>query len=118
MELAVKAAFKNDKKIYYLYQNLPKRLRDFKCIAESDKKFVRKLSKSYGTRWIEHKLTTMKAIFDNCSAYMAHIESLSQSESQPQKCAEQNGFIFMTIYLDVVAPLKCQVLDFSRISTT
>ena len=104
--------------IYYLYQNLPKRLREFKCIAESDKKFVPKLSKSYGTRWIEHKLTTMKAIFDNCSAYMAHIESLSQSESQPQKCAEQNGFIFMTIYLDVVAPLKCQVLDFSRISTT
>ena len=52
VELAIKDAFKNDiyfnkieeilMRIYYLYQNSPKRLRELKCIAESYKKSVPK----------------------------------------------------------------------------
>ena len=58
-------------RIYYLYQNLPKRLRELKHMAESyEKKSVPKPSKSYGTRWIENKLTAMQAMFDNYGAYM------------------------------------------------
>ena len=34
----------------------------------------------------------MRAIFDNYYAYMTHIESLSQTDCQPQKRAELSGF--------------------------
>ena len=37
-------------------------------------------------------LTAMRAIFDNYCAYMTHIESLSQTDFQPQKLAELSGF--------------------------
>lgn len=98
VELAVKDTVKNDTcfnktkemvmRVCYLYQKLPKRLRELKCIAESYEKHVPKPSKSYGTRWIENKLTAMQATFDNNSAYMTHTESLSQTDSQPQKRAK------------------------------
>lgn len=75
-------------RIYYIYQNLPKTLRELKSIAESYEKSITKPSKSYGTRWIENKLTAMQAMFDNNGAYMTHTESLSQTDSQPQKYAK------------------------------
>lgn len=75
-------------RIYYICQNLPKTLRELKSIAESYEKSITKPSKSYGTRWIENKLTAMQAMFDNNGAYMTHTESLSQTDSQPQKYAK------------------------------
>ena len=64
-------------------------------------------------------------MFDNYCAYVTHIESLSQTDSQPQKRAKLSGFykhwtnastpIYMTIYLDVLAPLKRLSLRFQQV---
>ena len=124
-ELAIKDAFKNHScnkidemlmKFYYLYQKSPKRLRELKRIAEAWEKSVPKPSKSYGTRWIDHKLTSMKIMLENYGAYISHVESLSQTDSQALKRAELKGYLLkwkdasipisLAIYLGVPSPLK------------
>ena len=74
LELAIKDAFKNDNfnkidemlmKFYYLYQKSPKLLQELKHIAEAWEKSVPKPSKSYGTHWIDQKLTSMKIMLEN-----------------------------------------------------
>ena len=74
LELAIKDAFKNNNfnkidemlmTFCYLYQKSPKCLRELKCIAEAWEKSVPKRSKSYGTCWIDHKLTSMKIMLEN-----------------------------------------------------
>ena len=133
LELAIKDAFKNDNfnkidemlmKFYYLYQKSPKRLRELKRIAEAWEKSVPKPSKSYGTRWIDHKLTSMKIMLENYGAYISHVESLSQTDSQALKRAELKGYLLkwkdasipisLAIYLDVLSPLKRLSLSFQK----
>ena len=74
LELAIKDAFKNDNfnkidemlmKFYYFYQKSPKLLQELKRIAEAWEKSVPKPSKSYGTHWIDQKLTSMKIMLEN-----------------------------------------------------
>ena len=64
-------------KLYYLYKKSPKPLWELTRIAEAWEKSVPKPSKCYGTRWIDHKLTSMKIILENYGAYISHIELLS-----------------------------------------
>ena len=130
LELAIKDAFKNDnfdkidemlKKFYYLYQKSPKRLRELKHIAEAWEKSVSKPFKSYGTCWIDHKLTSMKIMLEN---YGAYVGSLSKADSQALKRAELKGYLLkwndasipisLTIYLDVLSPLKRLSLSFQQ----
>ena len=125
LELAIKDAFKNDNfnkidemlmKFYYFYQKSPKLLQELKRIAEAWEKSVPKPSKSYGTRWIDHKLTSMKIMLENYGAYISHVESLSQTDSQALKRAELKGCLLkwkhasmpisFAIYLEVLSPLK------------
>ena len=42
-------------KIYYLYQNLAKRLRELEAFSNALEEAVPKPSIAYGTRWTEHK---------------------------------------------------------------
>ena len=87
-------------------------------------KSVPKPSKSYGTRWIDHKLTSMKIMLENYGAYISHVESLSQTDSQALKRAELKGYLLklkdasipisLTIYLDVLSPLKRLSLSFQH----
>lgn len=67
-------------RIYYLYQNLPKRLRELISISESYEKSVRKPSKSYVTRWFEHKFTAMQSIFDKYDA-QSHLVKLAVTQN-------------------------------------
>ena len=69
LELAIKDAFKNGNfsktdemlmKFYYLYKKSLKHLQELQRIAEPLEKSVPKPSKSYGTHWIDHKLTSVK----------------------------------------------------------
>ena len=125
LELAIKDAFKDENfnkiddmlvKFYYLYQKSPKRLQELKRIAEAWEKSVRKPSKSYGTRWIDHKLTSMKIMLESYGAYISYVESLSQTDSQALKRANLKGYLLkwkdifipisFSIYLDVLSPLK------------
>ena len=83
-----------------------------------------KPSKSYGTHWIDHKLTSMKIMLENYGAYISHIESLSQTDSQPLKRAELKGYLLkwkdasilisLAIYLDILSPLKQLILGFQQ----
>ena len=133
LELAIKDDFKNDNfnkidemlmRFYYLYKKFPKRLPELKRIAEAWENLVPKPSKSYGTRWIDHKLTSMKIMLENYGAYISHVESLSQTDSQALKRAELKGYllewkdasipIFLAIYLDVLSLLKRLSLSFQR----
>ena len=133
LELAIKDAFKNDNfnkidemlmKFYYFYQKSPKLLQELKHIAEAWEKSVPKPSKSYGTRWIDHKLTSMKIMLENYGAYISHVESLSQTDSQALKRAELKGYLLkwkdasipisLAIYLDVLSPLKRLSLSFQK----
>ena len=52
-------------KFYYFYQKSPKLLQELKHIAEAWEKSVPKPSKSYGTHWIDQKLTSMKIMLEN-----------------------------------------------------
>ena len=83
-----------------------------------------KPAKSYGTRWIDHKLTSMKIMLENYGTYMSHTESLSQTDSQALKRAELKGYlqkwkdasnpISLAIYLDVLSLLKRLSLSFQQ----
>ena len=111
-------------KFYYLYKKSPKSLRELKHIAKAWEKLVPKPSKSYGTRWTDHKLTSMKIMLENYGAYISHIESLSQTDSQALKRAELKGYLLkwkdasipisLAIYLGVPSPLKWLSLSFQQ----
>ena len=111
-------------KFYYLYQKSPKHLGELKHMAEAREKSVPKPSKSYGTRWIDHKLTSTKIMLENYGAYISHIDSLCQTDSQALKRAELKGYLLkwndasipisLAIYLDILSPLKRLSLSFQQ----
>ena len=100
-------------KIYYLYQNLAKRLRELEAFSNALEEAVPKPSIAYGTHWIEHKFWAMESLLSHYSTYMAHIESLSQTDSQATNRAELWGFVkkwkhasfpvHIAIFLDVLS---------------
>ena len=80
-------------KFYYLYKKSPKCLQELKCIEDTWVKSVPKPSKSYGTRWIDHKLTSIKIMLENYGAYISYVELLSQTDPQALKRAELKGYL-------------------------
>ena len=133
VELSIKDSFKNSSfasidelltELCYLYQKSPKRLRELRTLAEAMDHTVPKPSRATGTRWIDHKYQAMKKVLENWGVYMTHIESLSQTDSQPKKRAELQGFlrkwkhakyvIHIAIYLDVLAPIRQLSLGFQQ----
>lgn len=124
-ELAIKYAFRNTffdeidtllTKIYYLYRQSPKRLRELREFSDIYEKSVLKPSKTNGTRWIGHKFNAMNIFLKNYGIFITHLESLSQTDSQALKRSEIEGFVkkwqnakfplHMAMYLDVLTPLK------------
>ena len=75
---------------YYLYKNSPKTWWA-QGIWKHIWKKLQKPSKSTGTRWTAHKVRAMEITLANYSNFMAHIESLSQTDSQAEKQAEFEG---------------------------
>ena len=65
-------------KIYHLYQNSPKRLRELKAFSNTLEEAIPKPSKAYGTHWIDHKFWAMEILLSHYGTYMTHIESLNQ----------------------------------------
>ena len=133
LELAVKDAF--DKtffkeidnmllKLFYLYRKSPKRLRELKKFEEIYDDSIPKPYKSYGTRWIAHKIKAMEIVLNNYGVYIQHLESLAQTDSQALKRAEIQGEvkkwknakfpIHLAMYIDVLTPLKVLSLGFQK----
>ena len=85
---------------------------------------IMKQHKSYGTRWIYHKLRSMEIMLRNYGSFIQHLECLAQTDSQSLKQAELEGYtkkwmnakypIHLAIYLDVVTPLKVLSLGFEK----
>ena len=63
-------------KLFYLYRKSPKHLRELKMFSEMYDHSVPKPYKSYGTRWIAHKVKAMEIVLNNYGVYMKHLESL------------------------------------------
>ena len=73
-------------------------------------------TKANGTRWIDHKIRAMQIVLEHFGPLLAHVESLSQTDSQREKRAELKGFvkrwkhasypIHMALYLDILSPLR------------
>lgn len=103
LELAIKDAFEGVAayasinefitKLYYLYQQSPKRLRCLRELAQAHEESIPKPTKAGGTRWINHKYRAMKNALDHYGVYMTHIEELAITDSQPKKRAEIKGFL-------------------------
>ena len=85
---------------------------------------ISKPYKSYGTRWIAHKLKAVETVLQNYGVFMQHLESLGQSDSQALQRADLVGWakkwieakypIHLAIYLDLLAPLKVLSLSFQK----
>ena len=133
LELAVKATFNTTffkevdnmlLKLFYLYRESPKRLRELKMFGEMYDQSIPKLYKSYGTTWIAHEVKAMEIALNNNGIYIKHLESLANTDSQALKRAEiagevkskKNGkfLIHLAIYLDVLTPLKVIGLGFQK----
>ena len=133
LELAVKDTFNTTffkevdnmlLKLFYLYRESPKRLRELKMFGEMYDQSIPKLYKSYGTTWIAHEVKAMEIALNNNGIYIKHLESLANTNSQALKRAEiagevkskKNGkfLIHLAIYLDVLTPLKVIGLGFQK----
>ena len=133
LELAVKATFNTTffkevdnmlLKLFYLYRESPKPLRELKMFGEMYDQSIPKLYKSYGTTWIAHEVKAMEIALNNNGIYIKHLESLANTDSQALKRAEiagevkskKNGkfLIHLAIYLDVLTPLKVIGLGFQK----
>ena len=64
-------------KLYYLYRKSPLRLRELKTFGEMYERSILKLCKSYGTKWIAHRLKAMETVLQNYGVFMQHLESLA-----------------------------------------
>ena len=78
-------------KLYYLYQKSPKCYQELKELSEACKKTITKPAKVHGTRWTDDKFCAMTKVLSNYGAYIAHSESLSQTDSQALKQSELKG---------------------------
>ena len=52
-----------------------------KRFADAWDEVVPKPKKAYGNRWIDHKYKAMKIVLQNYRPYIAHVESLVQTDS-------------------------------------
>ena len=111
-------------KLFYLYRKSPKRLRELKAFGEMYDQSIPKPYKSYGTRWIFHKLKAMDIVLSNYGVFMKHLESLAHTDSQALKRMELQGEakkwenakfpIHLAIYLDILTPPKVLSLGFQK----
>ena len=79
-------------------------------------KKLQKPSKSTGTCWTAHKVRAMEIILTNYNIFMAHIESLSRTDSQALKRVENEGLakkwlqgkcpMHLAMFLDILTPIK------------
>ena len=56
-------------------------LRVLEAFSNALKEAIPKPSKAYGTRWIDQKFLAMEIILNHYGSYMAHVESLSLTDS-------------------------------------
>ena len=85
LELAAKSAFADTymeevsqllMNLYYTYEKSPKRLREFKAMADLMEDHVRKPEKASGTRWVQHKSRAVKSLILGYSEIASHLRAM------------------------------------------
>ena len=130
LELALKDALSNTYfkevdelllRLYYLYENSPKRLRGLYELHTAYKQtFVFeegsvKPKRATGTRWISHKLDALKILVDKFGLFIQHLETLSCDKSvKPTDQAKLKGylrkwksgklFVYSCFFVDLLQP--------------
>ncbi|XP_074626738.1 zinc finger protein 862-like [Acropora palmata] len=130
LELALKDALSNTyfKKVdevllrlYYLYENSPKKLRGLKELHLAYKDTFQfaegsvKPKRASGTRWISHKLAALKLLVDKFGLFIQHLETLSSDRSvKSSDQAKSKGylkewksaklFVYSCFFVDLLQP--------------
>ena len=109
LELACKDAFSSPLfkgieemllRLYYLYENSPKKIRELEDIVK-ELKAVFELPKggnipvrAHGSRWITHKRNALLRVIDRYGAYIAHITTLPEDSSvRSEDRAKLKGYL-------------------------
>ena len=69
--------------MYYLYHNSPKRLRQFKELADILVEQVKLPQKAHGTRWVQHKQRAILSFIGDFPVIVAHLENMIADEATP-----------------------------------
>ena len=108
-------------RLYYLYENSPKKLRGLKELHLAYKdtfQFVEgsvKPKRASGTRWISHKLAALKLLVDKFGLFIQHLETLSSDRSvKSSDQAKLKGyikqwkssklFVYLCFFVDLLQP--------------
>ena len=134
LELALKLAFKEVDEVilrlYYLYKS-PKKLNQLKelfDLYEEDREFCSNGYRSKiapGTRWIAHKIASLKTIIDKYGIYMTHLQQLSEdtSYSRNEWKKSKNWFhkwsyarvpLLISLFLEILSPAKIMSKGFQE----
>ena len=132
LELAIKEAIQNEMKdvetamrdLYYIYQNLGKRLRELRSLHDILKDLYSfenrqvKPSKASGICWIDHKLRAMKTFVDKRGLYLAHIQNViadtskandkATLEGKRRRIAQVSVLLKCAMFADILEP-ACQL---------
>ena len=118
-------------RIYYLYYESPKKLRELRDIydlmretTEFDSDGVRPY-RACGTRWIAHKLKAMERIFDKFGLYISHLEKVISDKTYTGKMrAKVKGYlrdwksskmlVNLAFYMDILEPFRKLSLAFQK----
>ena len=133
LELAVKDALKATTfdaiddmllKLYYLYENSPKKCRELEeivsdlktCITFDDSGGSRPI-RACGSRWVGHKLNAMKCVLSKYGAYTNHLIPLSKDQAvRSADWAKLQGYCHQ--WIDAKYVLCCAVFIYILTPTT
>lgn len=112
-------------KVYYLYKNSPKKMRQLKGLGEALEMAVSPPVKAQGTRWLEHKIRALSWISKNYGLLITHLSHLS--EDTTYKSTERAKFkgmydkyrnakypLYVEYFLEVLTPAAQLSLHFQR----
>ena len=112
-------------KVYYLYKNSPKKMRQLKGLGESLEKSVSPPVKAQGTRWLEHKIRALSWISKNYGLLITHLGHMS--EDTTYKSTDRAKFkgmydkyrnakfpLYVEYFLEVLTPAAELSLHFQR----
>ena len=112
-------------KIYHLYKNSPKQLRQLAELGEALEMAVSAPVIANGTRWMEHKLRALNWISKNYGLLMAHLSNLTEDTTYPS--AEWEKFkgmhlkyrnakypLYVEYFIEVLTPAAELSLHFQR----
>ncbi|KAK3095892.1 hypothetical protein FSP39_020416 [Pinctada imbricata] len=99
--------------LFIMYRASPKRLRELRSVAESLETSVISFTDLKKTRWVSSKCRAVKALENNMSAVVTHLEAMSAKGDPP----EARGYLDILTSLDFLRTMHI-MLDFIPLVTS